>query len=108
MKMLFVAALAGSLLAGPAWAHNASGDGAFAPAGKATTTSPAKGTSIAPHAYAIGDYVSPSYGKFTEVPDWEMHHLTKPDAGSHWVLYGHNYLLVKTNDGRITKMQDVS
>ena len=55
-----------------------------------------------PHIYKRGEHISRSYGEFDVVNDWSRFHLMQPPADSHWVKYGDNYLLVKTDSGLIT------
>jgi Ni/Co efflux regulator RcnB len=61
-----------------------------------------------PHIYKRGEHISRSYGEFDVVDDWSRFHLTQPPADSHWVKYGENYLLVKTDSGLITEIVKAS
>ena len=61
-----------------------------------------------PHIYKRGEHISQSYGAFDVVTDWMHFHLTQPPADSHWVKYGDNYLLVKTDSGLITDIVKAS
>jgi Ni/Co efflux regulator RcnB len=62
----------------------------------------------APHIYKRGEHISRGYGAFDVVDDWSRFHLMKPPADSHWVKYGDNYLLVKTDSGLITDIVKAS
>ena len=55
----------------------------------------------APHIYKKGEHISRSYGAFDDVKDWARFNLMRPPAGSHWVKYGDNYLLVDEKSGLI-------
>jgi Ni/Co efflux regulator RcnB len=71
-------------------------------------TVPGDGANPAPHIYKRGEHVSRSYGAFDVVTDWNQFHLAKPPSDSHWVKYGDNYLLVKTDSGQITDIVKAS
>jgi Ni/Co efflux regulator RcnB len=62
----------------------------------------------APHVYKRGEHISRSYGAFDVVEDWNQFHLAKPPQDSHWVKYGDNYMLVKTDSGLITDIVKAS
>jgi len=62
----------------------------------------------APHIYKRGEHISRLYGAFDVVDDWSQFHLPKPPEDSHWVKYGDNYLLVKTDSGLITDIVKAS
>ena len=62
----------------------------------------------APHIYKRGEHISQSYGAFDVVDDWSRFRLAKPPVDSHWVKYGDNYLLVKTDSGLITDIVKAS
>ena len=55
----------------------------------------------APHIYKKGEHISRSYGAFDDVKDWAHFNLMRPPAGSHWVKYGDNYLLIDEKSGLI-------
>ena len=61
-----------------------------------------QGEQPAPHIYQKGDHLSPAYGAFSVVGDWQMHKLMAPPAMEHWVRYGNNFLLVRVDNGLIT------
>ena len=61
-----------------------------------------------PHIYRRGEHISRSYGDFDVVNDWSRFHLNPPPNDSHWVKYGDNYLLVKTDSGLITEIVKAS
>ena len=56
----------------------------------------------APHIYKKGEHVSRTYGAFDDVMDWAQFNLTRPPAGSHWVKFSNNYLLVDDKTGLIS------
>jgi Ni/Co efflux regulator RcnB len=64
-------------------------------------TSPGQPENPAPHIYKRGEHVSRSYGEFDVVNDWNRFHLKPPPEGYHWVHFGDNYMLVKTESGLI-------
>lgn len=71
-------------------------------------TAPGDANNPAPHIYKRGEHLSRSYGAFDVVGDWNRFHLAKPPDDSHWVKYGDNYLLVKTDSGQITDIVKAS
>ncbi|HEX3485902.1 MAG TPA: RcnB family protein [Micropepsaceae bacterium] len=74
----------------------------------ADETGGGKAQNPTPHIYKRGEHLSPSYGSFDVVQDWDQFHLAKPPMGTHWVKYGNNYLLVKVDDGQITDIVKAS
>jgi Ni/Co efflux regulator RcnB len=59
------------------------------------------------HIYKKGEHISRSYGAFDDIMDWARLNLTRPPAGSHWVKYGDNYLLVDDKTGMISDIVKV-
>ena len=53
------------------------------------------------HIYKKGEHISRTYGAFDDVNDWAHFNLRRPPAGSHWVKYGDNYLLIDDKSGLI-------
>ena len=87
--------------AGPATKSDAAPQAAL-PGEHANQTGGGDKDNPAPHIYKRGEHISRSYGAFDVVDDWSHFHLKQPPADSHWVKYGDNYLLVKTDSGLIT------
>jgi Ni/Co efflux regulator RcnB len=112
MKPLIFATLAMFWLAGPTLAQPQQQSGAATdqpdlnPQGNlagphVNQTSPGQPENPAPHIYKRGEHVSRSYGEFDVVTDWNRFHLKAPPEGYHWVHFGDNYMLVKTESGLI-------
>jgi Ni/Co efflux regulator RcnB len=100
-----VASLALSFLATPlAMARNEPGQSP-APSRPGFTheneTSGGKRTNPTSHSYQKGERLSPVYGSFSEVADWDAHHLAMPAEGCHWVYYGDKFLLARIDTGVI-------
>jgi Ni/Co efflux regulator RcnB len=64
-------------------------------------TSGGEADNPAPHIYKKGEHISRTYGAFDDVKEWAHFKLMPPPAGSHWVKYGDNFLLVDDKSGLI-------
>jgi Ni/Co efflux regulator RcnB len=78
------------------------------PAGSHSNQTTGGKTDNPAHIYKKGEHISRTYGAFDDVMDWAHFNLMRPPAGSHWVKYADNYLLVDDKSGLISDIVKAS